>query len=198
MEIEYKWNLSDEKDVERLIMAAAAAGSATGPNEVHMHATYYDTAKRDVYHMHGGLRIRRENAESVCCLKLTATSQGDCKTRREYEVDAADIREGLEKLPDAGAPREICEQLLANGPAPTCETAFVRRAYAIAAESFAAELAIDTGELRRNGKTAPIHEIELEYESGSEDAFHAFAARLQDELGLSVQELSKLARAMAL
>ena len=60
------------------------------------------------------------------------------------------------------------------------------------------EMALDEGELRHNGKAAPLCEIELEYVAGSEDTFHALAAELAQQLDLVVEPTSKLARAMAL
>ena len=60
------------------------------------------------------------------------------------------------------------------------------------------EMALDEGELRHNGKSAPLCEIELEYVAGSEDTFHALAAELAQQLDLVVEPTSKLARAMAL
>ena len=198
MEIEYKWNLPDQATVENLITDISALDSNAKLREIRMHATYFDTTNSDVYAMHGGLRVRRENEKSVCCLKLSAKASESCKTRQEFEVSATDISEGLRMLPDIGAPRDICERLLAGDPQPICETDFLRRAYTLVIDSFEAELALDTGEMRRNGNSAPIHELELEFLSGSQDAFHAFAKKLQEEYLLAVQPLSKLARAMAL
>ena len=60
------------------------------------------------------------------------------------------------------------------------------------------EMALDEGELRHNGKSAPLCEIELEYVAGSEDTFHALAVELAQQLDLVVEPTSKLARAMAL
>ena len=198
MEIEYKWELPDEDAVRRLLADAFVANHMTSSDVVRMHSTYYDTPAQDVHRLHGGLRIRRENDKSVCCLKLSAKNQDACKTRREYEVEAADIREGLEKLPQVGAPRDICELLLKGDPQATCETDFTREAKAIVTDAFTAELALDRGELGRLDKRAPICEVELEYKSGSVESFHEFAARLQNGYGLVVQPLSKLARAITL
>ncbi len=198
MEIEYKWNMPDSQVLSRLIEGVLDAGGAVKSHEIRMRAIYYDTPNRDVYRLHGGLRIRQENDESVCCLKLAATSVDGCKARQEFEVAAADINEGLAKLPSAGAPQDVCELLTAGGPQPTCETNFVRRAYRVEVEGFVAELAVDAGKMLRDGRSAPIHEVELELVSGSQEAFHAYAQSLQEQNGLEVEPLSKLARAMAL
>ncbi len=198
MEIEYKWELPSEDVLVGLLSDAAIAPMLGDPHEIRMRATYYDTAAEDVRRMRGGLRIRQENDESVCCLKLAAQASGACKARQEFEVNARDIADGLMRLPEVGAPADVCEMLLVAEPQPTCETDFTRREYVLACDDFTAALAIDTGEMRRQGRTAPIHEMELEHLSGSEEAFHACATRMQERFGLETQPLSKLARAMAL
>lgn len=198
MEIEYKWNLPDNDLADTLASHHRIAQAVRTVRTIEMRAVYFDTKNRDVYAMRGGLRIREEDGRGVCCLKLSAKSTDACKTRREYEVDAGDIIEGLRRLPSTGAPREICERLEAGNPEPICETSFERRAYELALDDFSAELAVDIGKMSRGGKTAPIHEIELELLEGSQEAFHSYALELQDEFALEVQPLSKLARAMSL
>lgn len=198
MEIEYKWDLPDSQIVQDILASSLVADAFTAHQELRMHAIYFDTEHADIARMRGGLRIRRENDASVCCLKLSAQAQDNCKTRREYEVEADSIEDGLRKLPQVGAPRDLCEQLRNSNPRPICETEFARQAYTLELAEFAAELAIDVGEMRRGEKGAPIHEIELEYLDGSQDAFHAFAAQLQDDFALVTQPLSKLARAATL
>lgn len=198
MEIEYKWDMPGETTLDALLEAPALVARVEDAGEIRMRATYFDTDQLDVQNMHGGLRIRQENEQSVCCLKLAASSDGACKARQEFEVEAFDIVEGLEKLPDAGAPADVCALLVAHGPRPSCETDFTRLTRMVAGDGFTAELAIDTGEMRRDGRTAPICELELEYLTGDEEAFHAFARGLQEAYDLVPQPLSKLARAMSL
>lgn len=198
MEIEYKWELPSEDVLAGLLTDAAIAPMFGDPHEIRMRATYYDTPAEDVHRMRGGLRIRQENDESVCCLKLAAQASGACKARQEFEVSARDIADGLKRLPEMGAPADVCEMLLAAGPQPTCETDFTRREYVLTCDDFTAALAIDTGEMRRQGRSAPIHELELEYLGGSREVFHACATRMQERFGLETQPLSKLARAMVL
>ncbi len=198
MEIEYKWDFPDSQTVERLISSLNDAHVQAAHHEVNMHAIYFDTEQHDIARMRGGLRIRRENDASVCCLKLSAHAEESCKVRREFEVDAQEIAEGLAKLPQTGAPRDVCERLLANCPRPICETEFTRQAYTLDLDACKAELVFDVGEMRRDGRVAPIHEIELEFLSGSEKAFHEYAGMLQGEYSLVTQPLSKLARAATL
>ena len=102
----------------------------------------------------------------------------------------------------AGAPADLCQQLLESELVPTAQTDFTRHAYELSCAgehgTFSAELAIDGGFLRNGPKEAALHELELELVEGSEEAFHAFAKDLETRFGLKVQPLSKLARAVAL
>lgn len=198
MELEYKWDLPEVRTIERMLICIGQDATAIDSHAIRMQATYYDTPSGDVYRMHGGLRMRRENDESVCCLKLETPSDDACKARQEYEVGATDIREGLRLLKDAGAPADVCDSLAAQELVEICATDFMRREYDMAADGFTAKLAIDEGSMSRQGKSAPIAEIELEFVEGSKDEFHRFAQRLQEEYGLAVQPKSKLARAATL
>ena len=196
MEIEYKWEKPG--GVQALAESGLLADMLVSAGAMHMHAVYYDSPDGLVHEAFGGLRVRHEGPESVCCLKLPAPGSRDAKRRQEYEVPAADIHEGLEKLPAAGAPEELCTALLERGVVVLCETEFDRRAAVVERSGFSAELAYDVGEMRRGGRVAPICEVELEFTGGEEEALHAFAAQLESELGLQQQPLSKLARAMCL
>lgn len=198
MELEYKWDLPEAETIERMLICLVQAAAASVPQTIRMQATYYDTLSGDVHRMHGGLRMRRENDESVCCLKLETPSDDACKARQEYEVVANDIVEGLRLLKDVGAPADVCDSLAAQELVALCATDFMRREYDVTADGFAAKLAIDEGLMSRQGRRAPIAEMELEFVEGSEDDFHRCAQRLQEEYGLAVQPKSKLARAATL
>ncbi len=201
MEREYKWEAPDVDRIEEKLIEA----SGVEPEErdtITMEAIYYDTKKSTLALLGGALRLRLENGKGVCCLKISVADQGGGKVRQEYQVPAEDILEGLEKLPEAGASGELCAVLLSEGVDEVCRTSFTRRAMVVKVpgegEIFTGELAVDTGRLIKGQVTAPFREIELEYKSGSLEVYHAFAAKLQESLGLQVQEKSKSQRAMEL
>ena len=199
MEIEYKWDMPTGDTPNDLVQRMERYGAHH--DAIHMHAIYYDTTDGIIAAVFGGLRLRSESGRSVCCLKLATDSNDGYRTRREYEVEATDIRTGIATLPEVGAPRDLCDKLLAGDIVERCQTEFDRRAFTFTIEgdhAFTAELALDMGELRRNTFTGPIHEVELEFKGGSEEHFHAFAKKLEQDLSLVVQPRSKLARALAL
>lgn len=203
MEIEYKWDLTDAGGPAALDAAEKLSPYIRGSKDIAMHATYYDTVDGDVLALRGGLRRREENGLSVCSLKLEVEVSDGKATREEYEVACDDIRQALELLPEAGAPRDVCEMLAGKELKVNCETEFDRRAFSLAvgaqgaADAFEAELAFDEGVLRRDGREQDFREMELEHKDGSLDAFNAFALDIQDTAHLTPQPLSKLARAMS-
>lgn len=204
MEVEYKWDLTDAGGLAALDAAEKLSPYIRGSKDIAMHATYYDTVDGDVFALRGGLRRREENGVSVCSLKLEVEVSDGRATREEYEVACDDIRKALGLLPEAGAPRDVCEKLAAKELKVNCETEFDRRAFSLAAgtqgaeDAFEAELAFDEGVLRREGREREFREMELEHKGGSLDAFNDFALDIQDTAHLTPQPLSKLARAMSL
>ena len=119
---------------------------------------------------------------------------------RSTSARAVSLFDGLRRLPELGAPNDLCERALAADLQEICTVSSFRRCAVLLQEGRyrAYEMALDEGELRHNGKSAPLCEIELEYVAGSEDTFHALAAELAQQLDLVVEPTSKLARAMAL
>ena len=203
MEVEYKWDLTDAGGLAALDAAEKLSPYIRGSKDIAMHATYYDTVDGDVLALRGGLRRREENGLNVCSLKLEVEVSDGKATREEYEVACDDIRQALELLPEAGAPRDVCEMLAGKELKVNCETEFDRRAFSLAvgaqgaADAFEAELAFDEGVLRHDGREQEFREMELEHKDGSLDAFNAFALDIQDTARLTPQPLSKLARAMS-
>lgn len=198
MEIEYKWEMPEDEVRSQLLDGLRRCGELGSPQQIYMQACYYDTPDHYVYNLHGGLRRRIENDASVCCLKLSVEGDNGCKVRREFEVEADDIRKGLELLKAVGAPSAVCNDLLSRELVPLCKTNFERLEYEFHNDTFAAKLAFDSGHMSRQERQAPIFEMEFEFVSGSEEAFHAFARQLERQCELEVQPKSKLARAASL
>lgn len=202
MELEYKWMLPTGCTFAQLTTNPRIADLIQHTEVFTMCAHYYDTPDALFHRMHGALRLRRENETSICCMKLTREKTGARALREEYEVAADSIAEGLQRLPEAGAPRAICAQIHADTLVELCCTDFRRHAYTLAIPSHAgaciAELAMDRGWFRRGTTEQAFTEIELEYKSGDEAAFLSYCDALAQDCQLIPQPLSKLARAMAL
>jgi len=202
MEIEYKWKLDNEKDIDVFLSDTFFDGIDFSKCTIQMNATYYDTLDKMFSTLKGALRLRKENANSVCCMKLLTKSDSNLKIRQEYEIDASSIEEGLNKLPLVGAPKEICNKALKEKLDELCRIIFVRDKYTftykVNEETCTMELDFDIGEVFSNGKSSSINEIELEYINGQSKLFHEFANKMQQHFPLEVQTISKMAQAFAL
>ena len=195
MERELKWHADARLHDE---VAAWAAPLCTAETRYDMDARYYDTADGMLAARRAGLRIRRENGESVCCLKCDVHTEGAEHVREEYECPADTIEHGLAALPAVGAPAALCGALAQSGVTEICRVHFTRRALTLTYQGAVAELALDTGTLSRGTREAPLCEIELEAKSGTDEGFRALCARLSSAFFLRPEPRSKLARAMAL
>ena len=200
MEREFKWMIPDPSEFDPIADSSTISALVQKKGRLEMEAMYYDTADNLIARCHGGLRLRRENETRVVCLKLAAESGfgGARKAREEYECTAPDIRTGIQNLPAAGAPQDICDCLLQANLIELGRTAFTRFWFLLSYQGCTCELAFDYGKLNRNGRVGPICEMELELKSGSEADFDALAVQLQQEFDLKPQPLSKLARMMRL
>ena len=197
MEKEYKWRADEQMLGQALLWASSRIGSQS--RTIQMESSYYDTADGLLKKNQAALRLRRENDRSVCCMKLRNEDTPDgMRAHEEYQCEAVSLLEGLRKLPELGAPKDLCEQALAADLQEICTVSFRRCAVLLQEGDTVCELALDQGELRHEGRTAPLCEIELEYVAGGEDKSRALAAEIAQQLDLVVEPTSKLARAMAL
>ncbi|MBQ8922895.1 MAG: CYTH domain-containing protein [Oscillospiraceae bacterium] len=196
MKLEYKWQIPQET------LAALAGYLHEAPGRLShetlsMAASYYDTADGLVYRSGAALRLRRENDRTVCCLKRTVQKNGARAEREEYETEAETLKEGLQRLPEAGAPADLCRMLESQALSAFAKTEFIRNCCLIAQDGFTAEFAVDVGQLGNARRMVPFEELELELKSGDPEAFRQYAEQLQSRFSLRPQPLSKLARAAA-
>ncbi len=173
----------------------AVARDHPGPWETwRMESRYLDTAEGDLARRRWTLRLRRENDETVLCLKTPLPGGG----RGEWEVPGGDAARAVEQLLAAGAPAELADLLAGRTLTEVCGAAFTRRALAVDTGGGRAELALDRGQLTGGGRTEPLCELELEYKSGDVAAAEALAETLRLRYGLTPEPRSKFVRARAL
>lgn len=200
MELEYKWALAPNADPKRTLAIAELMGPLVrGRAEIAMSSHYFDTADGLIEHSKGALRMRGENERSVCCLKLPVESEGGCARRQEFEVEAESLEQGIELLKRTDAPAELLDALDGAELVETCSIDFTRDAFQLEAKEepvFSAELAIDRGTMRHEGRSCGFQEMEFELKGGDEGAFHALAAKIQKAGFLEPLTRSKLERAL--
>lgn len=202
LELEYKWTLPDTCTFSALCADEMLTKVVCARHEIDMLGRYYDTKDALFQRNRGTLRFRKENGKGIACIKLTREKSGASALREEYEVEAKHLIDGLHKLPDVGAPYELCIQVLDEDMIYLlCETNYHRTALEISIPSDSkptmAELALDAGVFCRENRRQSFQEIELEFKSGNEAVFHSFCEQFEQHFHLIPQTRSKLARAMA-
>ena len=185
-----EFELKFRSDADKIALIKEKYGNFT---TISMETTYYDTSDRKLSERHCTLRRRMENEISVCTYKCPHKDGG----RGEWEVEAASIEEGVTKLCEAGASKELLFAA-ATGLVEVCGARFTRLAAPLEVPGAAVELALDQGVLIGNGKELPFAEVEVELKEGTDEAAIAFAKELAAEFGLVPEGKSKFARAMAL
>lgn len=198
MEQEYKWLISEEK-IKNIINSEFVAQYIINEFKIDMEAIYYDDINGTIKKIRGALRKRKQNEDSICCLKIEQNSDNNCKKRNEYEIKEDNIYIALEQFPNIGAPRELCEKIRKEELIELCILKFYRNAYELKIkENCILELSFDKGMMIRGEKKQNFIEIELEFKSGDEKSFHIYASELESKFDLKIQPLSKIARAINL
>lgn len=195
MEQEFKWRACPEQ------FEALCAALKLAPNPqatIQMDAIYYDTPDGLLRTHKIGLRLRRENAQSVCCMKLRNTEHNGLHVHAEYECVADTLAQGLHDLPAQGAPADLCAQLMRVPLVPIAHIQFVRQPVLWTQDGFTAELSLDMGTLGSQTNQINFCEIECEYKAGDEAAFQSACETQAARLALTPEPLSKLARALSL
>lgn len=195
MEREYKW-AADREQFTNICAALSLDPNTVFP--ISMDAIYFDTADGMLRDQKIGLRLRRENAETVCCMKRRNAAQNGLHVHEEYECPADTLTEGLSKLVSVGAPAALCETLQGESLIAIAQVSFLRHPILWETEQFCAELSFDQGHLINNAHDLAFCEIECEYKSGDIAMFESACKALAERFALHAEPRSKLARALSL
>lgn len=164
-----------------------------------LYSVYYDTPELALAKGGIALRLRREGRRWVQTVKTQGQVSGALHRRREWETP---VSAGALDLGKLDAP-ELDGLLNAPGVRerlkPVFITDFLRWRLPLAlADGTRAELALDRGEIRANGRVQPLTELELELEAGQAQGLFALALELVRDLPLEVEVFSKAERGLRL
>jgi len=189
VEIEIKLDASEVSEE-----SVFALFGITEVKEKTMSAVYYDDAEGTLGKNGIALRLRRENGEGIVTLKRRMHDAEGFSRRGEWECPADDIASGLAGIDteDEGT-NAIVRSAAQRGLVPIAQMDFTRKYAALKLDGSEIELAFDRGLFNRR---TPFCETELELKSGTEEVLTSAAERLEGELGMKPQPLSKLARAL--
>lgn len=197
-ELELKYHMDSCAQMETVFASELIRPLLASPwQTICMQTHYYDLASRELARRKWTLRHRREGEAQVICLKTPA---GQKNARCEYEVLHDRIDEAaLDKLEAIGAPLTLRSLLAAGTLQCVCAAEFTRRVAELRLpDGTVTALSGDVGFLCGTRQRLPFCEMEMEFVRGSEEEMLHFGKRLQTELQLTIEPLSKFARAAML
>ena len=196
MEIEYKYQLENAEQGKRIIadLHEKQPEIIGSEREIEMVSTYFDSVSGSLSGAGYTLRLRRENDESVCCVKYDTEKRTDGLSRRiEHECMAKTVEDGIKVL--SKLLREEFSTYCSEGLKPSAVMRFTRTAVELVLKDMHCELAFDRGFFGEGEKAQPFFELEVEYKSGSTDTFAVLAKSIGALYSLKPENRSKLARA---
>ena len=183
--------------------------------QIAMDSRYFDTPD-GLLAAHGhALRLRTENESRIMTVKSGGPAGDGLHQRLEWSVELtsdddplANPERGFEldafmrRAVSDGDPDDLLYDILHLVAGQTlvevCQIVFTRQAYDIGYGDTLMELALDEGELRGGGQSAPLCELELELREGDARDLVALGEELAIRFGLVPENKSKLARCLAL
>lgn len=190
-EVELKFELTREslEGLERSAWFRAWHRPLTSEKLV---SVYFDTPEHSIHRQRGSLRVRYVDGRRLQTIK--AAGSGLAREEHEEEIggDYPKLSRGQARL--FGGNSKKLERRLR----PRFETAVERESMRVEAPHGVVQIAIDRGEIRAEGQTQPLHEIELELEQGSPEGLAEVGAGLVDELDVRYEARSKAERGYAL
>ena len=176
-------------------MKTLKLATAARPKRKTLRSIYLDTPEHALKKAGIALRLRRDGRRWIQTVKTKGEIHGGLSQVGEVENPAPGGRVRLEAIADVSVREEILRHVNGAPLLPVCETIIKRSASELSLEDGTrAELAIDVGEIRAEGRSAELHEAEIELLEGSPTGLFDIAHKLFPEGGLQFSRLSKSAR----
>jgi triphosphatase len=194
-EIELKFVI-DEPMAGRLWTRAKELKLVSGSRKTRtLRSVYLDTPEHVLKNAGITLRLRRVGRRWTQTVKTKAKLHGGLSQVDELEIPAPGGRLCLEAIPDASVRDEIIRRVNSSPLQPVCETMMKRTASELSlGEGTRAELAIDVGEIRAQGRSVELREAEIEFVEGRPADLFDIAHALFPDGGLRFSRVSKAAR----
>lgn len=195
MEIEIKLGPVEPALAAVIFDDIALLPPAGDEERIQMRTTYYDDPAGSFRAKKQTLRLRQENALSVCTFKTAL----EWLARLELDCEAPDIVSGAAQLavhPDL--PESAKNALLGGVFVPRCGAKFLRRTRLCRVQDTTFHLCLDEGQLEKGELTVPLCEIELELAEGDVEVLQRTAQMLMTAYKLPLCRKSKQQRALEL
>ncbi len=148
---------------------------------------YYDTPAADLKRQRAALRVRDTGTGFIQTLKTQGEFAQGAHRRQEWEWPVKSAELDLSLL----AQTPLDESVPLAELKPVFETNFQRRLLRLDDDQARIECAFDDGHIEAGGQRRPLHEIELELESGDEERLLAWARRLAEVVPVFLNPVSK-------
>ena len=175
----------------RLQMVGQGVGVAKART---LRSVYFDTADYALRNAHIALRMRRDGRRWIQTVKTGRRPGGAFSQVGETETVAPGGRLRLEGITDISV-RDAVLGCIGQAPLqPVCETVIRRTTQEVSLGGAVAEVAVDSGTISANGRSAEIDEVEIELIDGDPEGLFEIAKVLFPDGGLRLSRLSKSAR----
>jgi inorganic triphosphatase YgiF len=194
-EIELKFVI-DERTTRQLQARVKALKLGNGsPKTRTLRSIYLDTPEHTLKKAGIALRLRRDGRRWVQTVKTSGELRGGFSQVGELENPAPGGRLCLDAIPDASVRDEVVRRVNGSSLGTVCETLIKRTTSELSLQDGTrAELAIDVGEIRADGRSAQLREAEIELIEGSPGGLFDIAKALFPDGGLRFSRLSKADR----
>jgi triphosphatase len=206
MEIELKYDLSDRAQQDAVWDDAELRElEEDGSREtISVKAAYFDTDDYALSYAGFAFRVRKEGDRVVGTLKWREEDPGieGLYVREEVNVPIKDDTCFFTPDPTIFSGCSEYDRLISliAGRSLKCifETVFTRKKFRVDTGDMICEVSLDLGEILTDAGNAPIHELEVELFTGSQDALVDLGAKLAERYELQPETKSKYARGIAL
>ena len=197
-EVELKLRIA-APDILRLKHHPAIKAAQFGKPRTHnLLSIYYDTPQLALLDLGISLRVRRIARNWIQTVKGKGEALAGLHQRQEFEDVIAFGHPDFSKIINPELTQIFDDKLLRNSLTPIFSTVVRRTEWQLAFDNGdQIELALDIGELVVGNKREPISEVELELKQGNIGRLFDFALKLQQNIPLELENISKAQRGYA-
>jgi inorganic triphosphatase YgiF len=162
----------------------------------HLVSVYYDTPDHKLFNRNLALRVRQIGSKRIQTLKAQDSGVAGQTSREEWEREITSDQPVLDHVGDERLSDAIDEIRAGRRPlAPIFATHVRRTAWTLKLhDGSEVALALDEGEVKADGVSAPICEAEMELMSGAPESMFDLAAKLHGDIPFQLGNRSKSSR----
>jgi triphosphatase len=161
-------------------------------------STYYDTPSFTLMRNKVALRVRQVGRERIQTIKRENPDADSMLARGEWEHSITGDRPDISRLEDADL-RRLIEPHQASGELnPVFTTEITRQTWPLRLRECVIECALDVGEIKANGTSQSLCEVEFELKAGEPGELFELAREINRTVPLRLEPTSKAARGYSL